>query len=1330
MGTTAEFDKGIMPSAVNEIFSLRDEKLSQNKDTFVSMKIELSYLEIYLEDCYDLLSKEALLTSASASVASHEKKLLTVRGTNNGETYCEGLTILPINNINDVITLLNIANKARSTGKTAMNHSSSRSHAICILTLTTTKTDGSIVVSKLNLVDLAGSERAKKTQATGEAFQEGISINKGLLALGNVVAALSQRSAGKQNPPPSGKLLLSFFSDSLLNYRLCLVVDSTGSNAPPTPSNSANNNASSSSSSNHIHIPYRESKLTRLLKDSLGGNGVTVLLACLSPAPTNYDESLNTLRFASRASSIINSAKINLKEQQAQLQQQQQYTSVMKERNQLKDELTMLQEKYNQLLLSSLEKSQKEKKEEALVLSSVAASSSSGGMILSSSQQDALLNYYSSLSKYNSSLKDILMYCFSEDLVIEPDQLLTLSNELTDIRNLLSIDYQKENIQKRLYSSISSASSSSSSGSSSLPSSTELDDTIAEEERKLCEELFDNIDFNLPNILSLIDELKFNEMYFEENTMKLLEKVGIDKKDKETKQQQSQQSLKNGKRMISNGSTGSSSSCSSGSSSLGTMNEIEELEDHQDASFSSLNISQVDICNVSQLFINNSFDISYDDPCGSSNGGGMEGIASGKSSNSGNGGFGEEKDGQQRSKKSQSQQSSSSSSSSSKPSGKAAIVPLQKELKTKTSQLEEKNKLLKKKEKEVSKVSTINDSLAKKMETMSEKLLHYKQTQVTMMKKLHEKEITLQTKTKEYKTTENTLTKQLSFKNHNIQQLTSRLEKKEKLFHNQLTSKEKEMNWLKDLLLLRRQKVGNPSSSNAASSSSTATSSSSSHGTGNRGGNNGSHALNKNNKPSSFSSKQLLSHLQEGINNEKDKISSKSLLSYHLEKKILLQKQKTHLENLLKEMILNKEKKNTRNMMKKQFFLQQKIQTMSNSIKEKQEIIKSLQYRSSSSSFSSSSASNAIASLIHPLMDPSPTSFSSSFASMKLLIQRLYSLLLQQLTEKEKINLQLKDYHMKEEQTKKAFFSTVSSATVDLSLLYPIDEIANLDELDKVFALYSRGRNSYDSADGGDSYDDYSDYDDNDDGEGDTMDVEDIPEEAVRNKVNDSFQDETFYPSEEEKGSDDDSYNEGDDDDDDDYKRKKTKKQPVQTKKIKANLPKKSVAKLRNEEENSESDEDQNFRDVNDSSDLNSSNDGNKKKSRKNKKAETKQRGSDASNSSSNSSGKGRKRKSVETAMGNDISFDGQLLVNTSDEGFLPSQPKSKKSKTSTSSASSRGSSIDNTHSEEYNKWNKFTIKQLKGELAERHLPVSGTFSLCLFVFLSYFSLILSVSRC
>ena len=173
--------------------------------------------------------------------------------------YGKDLTSYVVKSTKECDKLRDFGARNRHTGATAMNAESSRSHSIYTITVESCeqRPDGSssIRMGKLNLVDLAGSERQAKTQATGDRLKEATKINLSLSALGNVISALVD---GKSQ-----------------------------------------------------HIPYRDSKLTRLLQDSLGGNTKTVMVANLGPADYNYDETLSTLRYANRAKNIKNKPKIN-----------------------------------------------------------------------------------------------------------------------------------------------------------------------------------------------------------------------------------------------------------------------------------------------------------------------------------------------------------------------------------------------------------------------------------------------------------------------------------------------------------------------------------------------------------------------------------------------------------------------------------------------------------------------------------------------------------------------------------------------------------------------------------------------------------------------------------------------------------------------------------------------------------------------------------------------------------------------------------------------------------------------------------------------------------
>lgn len=173
--------------------------------------------------------------------------------------YVVGLSMHPVHNVADCEKVMDKGWKNRSVGATLMNADSSRSHSIFTINIEMGEVNDSgeehIRAGKLNLVDLAGSERQAKTGATGDRLKEATKINLSLSALGNVISALVD---GKSK-----------------------------------------------------HIPYRDSKLTRLLQDSLGGNTKTLMVACLSPADNNYDETLSTLRYANRAKNIKNKPKIN-----------------------------------------------------------------------------------------------------------------------------------------------------------------------------------------------------------------------------------------------------------------------------------------------------------------------------------------------------------------------------------------------------------------------------------------------------------------------------------------------------------------------------------------------------------------------------------------------------------------------------------------------------------------------------------------------------------------------------------------------------------------------------------------------------------------------------------------------------------------------------------------------------------------------------------------------------------------------------------------------------------------------------------------------------------
>eukprot|EP00126_Sphaerothecum_destruens_P010451 Sdes_comp20746_c0_seq1m16635 len=211
--------------------------------------VHASYLEIYNEEIRDLLLSPSLMKGA------HK---LDIRESPEKGVYVHQLSHHIVQDAKQTDALLQRGAQFRHTGSTLMNAASSRSHSIFSIQVESEEGAGKVVrrVGKLNLVDLAGSERQSKTGATGDRLKEATKINLSLSCLGNVISALVD---GKSK-----------------------------------------------------HIPYRDSKLTRLLQDSLGGNMKTVMIACISPASSNADETLSTLRYANRAKNIQNKPKQNM----------------------------------------------------------------------------------------------------------------------------------------------------------------------------------------------------------------------------------------------------------------------------------------------------------------------------------------------------------------------------------------------------------------------------------------------------------------------------------------------------------------------------------------------------------------------------------------------------------------------------------------------------------------------------------------------------------------------------------------------------------------------------------------------------------------------------------------------------------------------------------------------------------------------------------------------------------------------------------------------------------------------------------------------------------
>nr|XP_028578107.1 kinesin-like protein KIF16B isoform X5 [Podarcis muralis] len=248
-------DLGLIPRICEGLFNRINEKTRWNEASF---RTEVSYLEIYNERVRDLLRRKSTKTN-NLRIREHPKE----------GPYVEDLSKHLVQNYGDVEELMEAGNINRTTAATGMNDVSSRSHAIFTVNFTQAKFDDEMpceTVSKIHLVDLAGSERADATGATGVRLKEGGNINKSLVTLGNVISALADLSQDASNPLTKKK---------------------------------------------QVFVPYRDSVLTWLLKDSLGGNSKTIMIATISPADVNYGETLSTLRYANRAKNIINKPTIN-----------------------------------------------------------------------------------------------------------------------------------------------------------------------------------------------------------------------------------------------------------------------------------------------------------------------------------------------------------------------------------------------------------------------------------------------------------------------------------------------------------------------------------------------------------------------------------------------------------------------------------------------------------------------------------------------------------------------------------------------------------------------------------------------------------------------------------------------------------------------------------------------------------------------------------------------------------------------------------------------------------------------------------------------------------
>ncbi|XP_046405609.1 kinesin-like protein unc-104 isoform X2 [Ischnura elegans] len=249
MGKQEDGQEGIIPQICKDLFN----RIRDNTSDELKYSVEVSYMEIYCERVRDLLNPKN-----KGNLRVREHPLLG--------PYVEDLSKLAVTSFQDIHDLIDEGNKARTVAATNMNETSSRSHAVFTIFFTQRRHDtitdlSTEKVSKISLVDLAGSERADSTGAKGTRLKEGANINKSLTTLGKVISALAEIATKKKKKAD--------------------------------------------------FIPYRDSVLTWLLRENLGGNSKTAMIAAISPADINYDETLSTLRYADRAKQIVCKAVVN-----------------------------------------------------------------------------------------------------------------------------------------------------------------------------------------------------------------------------------------------------------------------------------------------------------------------------------------------------------------------------------------------------------------------------------------------------------------------------------------------------------------------------------------------------------------------------------------------------------------------------------------------------------------------------------------------------------------------------------------------------------------------------------------------------------------------------------------------------------------------------------------------------------------------------------------------------------------------------------------------------------------------------------------------------------
>jgi len=346
---------GLIPRFITDFFHEMHRKKAASDDgvqgdqILLDYSLKASFLEVYGEDVFDLLNEH--------------RCSLPLREDSNGGIVVAGLTSRDISTTVEALQVLHEGTMNRTTAATLMNLTSSRSHAVFTIQLSqvtrlnTSESDNeTTTISRFTFVDLAGSERMKKTGAEGERAREGIKINEGLLALGNVINALADEKRALKEKK--------------------------------------------------IHVPYRQSKLTRLLQDALGGNSQTLFLACVSPSDTNASETLSTLNYANRARNIRNAPTKNVDGSSAQLQRLQNINRILQcELIKYRFQASTLTEKENQIGIIDLSLLKRDDVETYIqTVHNVAGTSmSSNAMPLSSSS--SLIPFETTPKNFNPTLE-------------------------------------------------------------------------------------------------------------------------------------------------------------------------------------------------------------------------------------------------------------------------------------------------------------------------------------------------------------------------------------------------------------------------------------------------------------------------------------------------------------------------------------------------------------------------------------------------------------------------------------------------------------------------------------------------------------------------------------------------------------------------------------------------------------------------------------------------------------------------------------------------------------------------------------------------------------